>query len=235
MIKLTWLSHATWLIEVEDRRVVLDPFLTENPSATATVESLGEVTDVLISHGHFDHIADAVELVRRNGAQVYTNYEVATWLGTQGVGGDAAPEPVGMNTGGGIDTGFGRLQFTPAVHSSSLPDGSYGGVAGGWRIQTATIQLYFACDTAWFGDMPFYARDVDLAVLPIGDLFTMGVDDSLAAIKLIEPKAVAPSHYGTWPPINQDAETWADRVRAETSAVPIVPEIGVPFMVPSSP
>lgn len=234
-MKFTWLSHATWLIETDDRRIVLDPFLTDNPTATATVDSLGTVTDVLISHGHFDHIADAVELIQKNKAHVYTNYEIATWLGTQGISGDGVPDPVGMNTGGWAATAFGRLQFTPAVHSSSLPDGSYGGVAGGWIIEHGSTRVYFACDTAWFGDMSFYARGVDLAVLPIGDLFTMGVDDSLAAIKLIEPKAVAPSHYGTWPPIHQDAEAWAGRVRDETSAAPIVPQIGVPFTVPGKP
>jgi L-ascorbate metabolism protein UlaG (beta-lactamase superfamily) len=113
-----------------------------------------------------------------------------------------------------------------------LPDGGGGGSAGGFLLNLPDGKLYFACDTALFSDMKLIgATGLDLAVLPIGDRFTMGPDDSIAAIKLLEPRKVAPAHYNTWPPIAQDAEAWAERVRAETKAEPVVVEPGGTFTV----
>jgi L-ascorbate metabolism protein UlaG (beta-lactamase superfamily) len=117
--------------------------------------------------------------------------------------------------------------MTVAWHSSQLPDGSYGGSPGGFLLQTVDGTIYFACDTALFSDMKLISGGgVDLAVLPIGDLFTMGPEDSLEAIKLINPTRVVPNHYNTWPPIQQDAEAWAKMVREQTSAEPLVLEPG---------
>jgi L-ascorbate metabolism protein UlaG (beta-lactamase superfamily) len=115
----------------------------------------------------------------------------------------------------------------PALHSSELPDGSYGGSPAGFLLSLEQRKIYFACDTALFSDMQLLAKEnLDLAVLPIGDLFTMGPDDSLQAIEWLKPKAVLPAHYNTWPPIAQDANAWADRVRASTAAIPLVLEPG---------
>ena len=132
-----------------------------------------------------------------------------------------------MNPGGGIEQPFGHVKFTIAHHSSSMPDGSYGGVPGGFLLSSTSARVYFACDTALFLDMKLIGSGgLDLAVLPIGDLYTMGPDDSIDAIKLLNPKRVAPCHYNTWPPIAQDAAAWAERVRSHTAAEPIVLEPG---------
>jgi L-ascorbate metabolism protein UlaG (beta-lactamase superfamily) len=136
-----------------------------------------------------------------------------------------------MNLGGTAKTSFGAAKLTLAHHSSQLPDGSYGGNPGGWLLTIEGRKIYFACDTALFKDMELIGDvGLDLAVLPIGDLFTMGIDDSLAAIKLLRPKRVAPAHYNTWPPIAQDAAAWAKLVKQQGVAEPIVVEPGGKFM-----
>jgi L-ascorbate metabolism protein UlaG (beta-lactamase superfamily) len=171
-----------------------------------------------VSHGHFDHVADAAKIAKRCGATVVANFEICEWLGKQGV---ANTQP--MNVGGRIDLPFGRVKQTIAHHSSTLPDGASGGSACGYLLMIGGQEIYFACDTALFYDMKLIgAVGLDLAVLPIGDRFTMGPDDALEAVKLLEPKRVAASHYNTWPPIAQDAAAWAERVRRETKAEPII-------------
>ncbi len=128
-----------------------------------------------------------------------------------------------MNTGGMFKLPFGSAKMTIAHHSSTMPDGTYAGNPGGWLVEAAGKRLYWAGDTALFLDMQLYGRGgLDLAVLPIGDLFTMGVEDSIEAIKMLTPKHVAPSHYNTWPPIEQDANAWAAWVKSETKSEPIV-------------
>ncbi len=225
MTKVTWLGHASWLIETDRHRVLLDPFLTENPSATTKPEDFRDVSHVLVSHGHFDHVADAAQIIKANDATLITNFEIVQWFSEKhGIEGG-----IGMNLGGGVDTEFGHVKMIPALHSSMLPDGSNGGNPAGFLLTLGDTRVYFACDTALFSDMKLYAGGVDLAVLPIGDLFTMGIDDSIRAIKLIEPKAVLPCHYGTWPPIAQDVDRWADRVEKETGAAPVVLQVGGSF------
>lgn len=225
MATITWLGHATWLIESDGHRVLLDPFLNNNPVATKTPADFADVTHVLVSHGHFDHLGDTVEIAKLSGATVITNFEIANWLTTN----HGIDEIVGMNIGGSTEISIGTVKFTPAVHSSGLPDGSDGGSPAGMLITLGQKRVYFACDTALFSDMRMYAHGVDLAVLPIGDLYTMGIDDSIRAIQLIEPDAVLPAHYNTMPMINQDADAWADRVRAETNATPTVLGVGETF------
>jgi L-ascorbate metabolism protein UlaG (beta-lactamase superfamily) len=136
-----------------------------------------------------------------------------------------------MNTGGTVKLPFGSVKLTIAHHSSSMPDGTYAGNPHGFLVSlgdgAAAKRIYFAGDTSLFLDMQLYGRGgLDMAVLPIGDLFTMGVDDSIEALKLLQPKRVAPSHYNTWPPIEQDTAVWAARVKRETKAEPIVPKVG---------
>jgi len=230
IMKLTWLSHASWLIEFGSLRVLLDPFFTDNPAAQVQADDLEDVTHVLVSHGHFDHVADVGSIAKRCGASVIANFETALWVGKQGV-----DDTVGMNIGGTTTLTAGddslAAKMVPAIHSSGLPDGSYGGTAAGFVLTADQRRIYFACDTAFFGDMTFYAEGVDVAVLPIGDLFTMGVDDCVAAIKLIQPKIVLPTHYNTWPPIAQDADAWAKRVIAETGSEARVLKVGEAFEV----
>ncbi len=223
--RLTWVGGGGWRIETGGKNVLLDPFLSESPTAPCKPEEL-PADYILVSHGHFDHIADVPAIARRTGAQVISVYEITQWLSQT----HWVENVLGMNLGGGVSLPFGRLKLTLAHHSSQLPDGSYGGNPAGFLLSLPEGNVYFACDTALFSDMKLIgAAGLALAVLPIGDLFTMGPEDSLEAIRLLEPKRVAPAHFNTWPPIAQDAAAWAERVRGETSAEPIVISPGESF------
>lgn len=217
-VKLTWLGHGTWSIEADSTTLLLDPFLDEQP--TAPVKSADVTADyILISHGHFDHVADAASIAQRCDATIISNYEITTWFEQQH--GIAKTEP--MNLGGSISLPFGKVKLTSAWHSSQLPDGSYGGNPGGFLLTFGEQRIYFACDTALFPEMQWLSRGgLDAAIVPIGDRFTMGPEDSVAATKLLKPRVVLPAHYNTWPPIEQDAASWAQRIRQETEAEPVV-------------
>jgi L-ascorbate metabolism protein UlaG (beta-lactamase superfamily) len=218
---LRWLGHGCWLINTAGKTLLLDPFLNDSPTAPVKADAV-EPDFLLISHGHFDHVADAAGIANRTNATVVASYEVCDWLGKQGV-----KNLQQMNVGGAIDLPFGRVKMTIAHHSSMLPDGTNGGNPGGFLLTLEDGKIYFACDTGLFYDMKLIgAAGIDLAILPIGDRFTMGPDDSVEAVKLLEPRRVAPAHYNTWPPIEQDAAAWAARVRSETKAEPIVLEPG---------
>ena len=220
--ELTWLGHGSWAMQIGESKVLLDPFLDDNPSAPCKAADL-DADFVLVSHGHFDHVADVASIANRTGATVVAMYEVAEWFGkTQNV-----QNSIGMNLGGGVDLPFGRVEMTIAFHSSQMPDGAPGGTAAGFLVEAAGKRVYFACDTALFSDMKLIGNGgLDLAVLPIGDLFTMGPRHSVEATKLLNPKRVLPAHYNTWPPIEQDANAWADAIRSNTSAEPIVLQPG---------
>ena len=222
MAKLTWLGHGSWQISTGEHEVLLDPFLDDNPSAPVKSDEV-PADYILVSHGHFDHVADVASIVARTSATVVASYEIADWFSSN----HGVKNVEGMNLGGTVVLPFGSVKMTLAHHSSQLPDGSYGGNPGGFIVSLGGKNVYFACDTALFSDMALIGRaGIDLAVLPIGDRFTMGPDDSIEAIKLIQPKQVAPAHYNTWPPIAQDADQWAEKVRQQTSAEPIVLEPG---------
>ncbi|MCR9291174.1 MAG: metal-dependent hydrolase [bacterium] len=221
-LKLTWHGHATWLLETGEHRILIDPFVNENPAATVKADDL-TADFVLITHGHFDHVADAASIARRCSAKLIANFEIASWFQQH----HHVEDTLGMNLGGSVSLPFGRLKMTVAHHSSQLPDGSYGGNPGGFLLELADRRLYFAGDTALFSDMrQIAAGGIDVAVLPIGDLFTMGPEDSIEAVQLIEPKVVIPAHYNTWPPIEQDVELWASAIREHTGAEPMVLEVG---------
>lgn len=225
-VEVTWLGHACWSIRTAGHTILVDPFLDDSPTAPIRSD-VADADTILITHGHFDHVADANKIAKRTGAKIVAVFEIASWFSHHGV-----RETLGMNLGGSAELPFGKVKLVPALHSSQLPDGSYGGVAGGFVIETGGKRIYIAGDTSLFSDMQlFKSPALDLAILPIGDLFTMGPDDSLQAIRWLSPKQVAPSHFGTWPPIAQDAAAWAERVRQETSAQPIVTQPGQLFTI----
>jgi len=220
--KLTWLGHASWLVRTPSHAILIDPFLDDSPTAPIKAADV-EADYILVSHGHFDHVSDVAAIANRTGATVVANFEIANWFSAN----HDVKETLGMNLGGGVDLPWGRLKMTLAHHSSQLPDGSYGGNPGGFFLTLEEGTIYFACDTALFSDMKTIGDwGVDIAVLPIGDLFTMGPDAAVEATKLLRPQRVIPAHYNTWPPIEQDARAWAEKVKAQTNAEPIVLDSG---------
>ncbi len=219
--RLRWLGHSALLLESDGKTVLIDPFLKGNPAAAVKPEELS-ADCILVSHGHSDHVGDAIAIAERTGATVVANYEIASWLEKQGV------KAHGMQHGGGFNFPFGRVKMTLAFHGSVLPDGTYGGNPAGFHITFKDgKKVYDAADTGLFGDMKLIGEEgIDLAVLPIGDNYTMGPDDAVRAVKLLTPKKVMPIHYNTWPLLNQDAQAWAKRVRQETGAAAVVLQPG---------
>lgn len=225
--RVRWLGHAAMAIETAGHKILIDPFFTGNPKAAISAEQ-AEADFILISHGHGDHVGDSIAIAQRTAATVISNYEISVWLEQKGV-----KNVHGQQHGGGFNHPFGRVKLTLAFHGSALPDGSNGGNPCGFLIYLKDgKKIYHAADTGLFGDMKLIGDEgIDLAILPIGDNFTMGPDDSLRAIRLIEPKKVIPIHYNTWPLIAQDANAWAAKVKAQTKAEPIVLTPGGEFVL----
>lgn len=224
--KITWLGHSAFQIETASKTILLDPFLTGNPKATISAnEASADV--IIVSHGHSDHVGDTIEIAKRTNALVIANFEIIEWLGKQGV------ENVhSQHIGGAHQYDFGTVKLTIAHHGSMLPDGSNGGNPCGILLKLKDGTIYFAADTGLFYDMSLIGEaGVDLAILPIGDNYTMGPEDAVKATKLISPKRVLPMHYNTWPPIEQDAAAWAKQVREQTAAEPVVLEPGESFQL----
>ncbi|HSM56450.1 MAG TPA: metal-dependent hydrolase [Candidatus Sulfomarinibacteraceae bacterium] len=221
-ITVTWHGHATFSLDINGQKVVVDPFFAgNNPVAETGVDDV-EADFILQTHGHGDHIADTITLAKRTGALVIGNIEICNWVNAQG-----HDNTHGMNTGGGYQFDFGYVKMTPALHSSGLPDGSYGGDPGGYVISADGKKIYLAGDTALFSDMALIGRadDLDLAIVPIGDNFTMGPDDALLALDYLKPRTVIPAHYSTWQLIEQDAAAWVERVNAEADCEGILLDV----------
>jgi L-ascorbate metabolism protein UlaG (beta-lactamase superfamily) len=212
-LKITWYSHACLLIETDTTNLLVDPFFSGNPLSPVNADEIA-ADYILVSHGHGDHLGDTVEIAKRTGATVISNYEIQNWMVNQGV---KSSHP--QHIGGGFDYPWGRVKLTIAHHGSGLPDGTYGGNPCGFLFYIQGKKIYHACDTGLFYDMKLIGEEgIDLAILPIGDNFTMGPDDALRAVKLIEPVQVVPIHYDTFDMIKQDPHAWADKVKKETSA-----------------
>jgi L-ascorbate metabolism protein UlaG (beta-lactamase superfamily) len=221
-MKLTYFGHSCFLVEIAGMRLLFDPFITPNPLAAGVDTASIEADTILISHGHADHVADAVALAGQTGATVLANWEIAEWLGKQGVS-DVKP----MNHGGSAALSGGRAKMVHAIHSSSLPDGTFGGNPAGFVIETSSGSFYYAGDTALTLDMKLVGEefDLDFAVLPIGDTFTMGADDAVKAAKLCGAKTVVGVHYNTFPPIQIDTDA-AKAVFEGHEVLLLLPEIG---------
>jgi len=200
-----WLGHAAFELVVNTTKILIDPWIS-NPLSPTTMEELGKVDFLLITHNHFDHLGEALDIAKRTNATVVGTYDLTVELVEKGL---KEAQTIGMNIGGTAKlTSEVEVVMVPAVHSVSR------GLATGFIIKTPYGNVYHAGDTALFGDMGLYSRlhGVDLALLPIGDFYTMGPRDAAVAVHLISPKAVVPMHYNTFPLIRQDPELFKSLV-----------------------
>jgi L-ascorbate metabolism protein UlaG (beta-lactamase superfamily) len=217
-MKFTFLGHAAGYLETESNKFLFDPFLTDNPKAAVSADQV-EPTYILLTHGHGDHVGDAVAISKRTGAPIITTFELANWLGAQGA------ETIAMNHGGWGKFPFGRVRFTVAFHSSStIEEGGrplYLGEPAGIILETEGKIIYHAGDTALFSDMRLIGEDapIDLALLPIGEHFTMGPKDAAKAVGFLAPKRVVPIHYGTFPPLIGDPQHFASLAKGSGAEV----------------
>ena len=220
-VTMTWLSHACISIQADETILLVDPFISGNPLAPVSADQI-QADYIFVSHGHGDHVGDTVEIAQRTGATVVSNFEIHNWLVSQGVR-NVHPQHIG----GGFNYPWGRVKLTIAHHGSALPDGSYGGNPSGFIFYVQGKKIYHACDTGLFYDMKLIGEEgIDLAVLPIGDNFTMGPEDSLRAVQLIAPQMVVPIHYDTFDVIKQDPLRWKEDVERVTSAKVIIMKPG---------
>ncbi len=193
-MKITFLGHASLHIETGAYNIIVDPFISANEKAShINIEEL-KADYILITHAHQDHILDVETIAKNTGAKIVSNYEIVTHYGNKGFEGHP------MNHGGSWQFDFGTLKYVNAIHTSSFPDGSYGGQPGGFVLQTKDKTIYIAGDTALHYDMKLIGKkfDLDIAILPIGDNFTMGVDDALTATRFLKCDRVLGYHYDTF-------------------------------------
>jgi len=203
MIEITYFGHSSFLVKLAGKKIVFDPFISPNEKAAHIDVSSLHADYVLLSHGHEDHVADAEKITKSSNATLVSNYEVAVWFADKGV---EKYHP--MNHGGSKSFDFGKVKYVNAVHSSTLPDGSPGGHPGGFVIKHEKGTFYYAGDTALTYDMKLIGDEfeIDFAFLPIGDNFTMGIDDALKAADFVGTKKIIAMHYDTFPFIEIDRE-----------------------------
>jgi len=223
-VSVTWHGHATLSMDVSGTKVLIDPFFTDNPLCNVEADQVN-ADFILITHGHGDHVGDAVSIAERCDSFVISNFEICSWMTAQG------HEKVhAQHIGGGYQHPFGHVKLTLAFHGSALPDGSYGGMPAGFLLTVEGKKIYIAGDTALFSDMQLIGQaGLDLAVIPIGDNFTMGPDDAVQAVKFLNAKAVIPYHYNTWELIEQDVAAWAERVQSESDTAVVGLKIDEPY------
>ena len=199
-MKATFFGHSTIELDIDGVKILFDPFITPNPAAKAIdIHSL-KPNYILISHGHGDHVADLEAIQKDSGALVVCIAEISAWLGNKGIS-----NTHGMNIGGSYNFDFGKVKMVYALHSSSMPDGAYGGNPAGFVVTAKGKKIYFAGDTALTYDMKLLAEEnLDWAILPIGDNYTMGVDEAIKATEFINCKNVIGVHYNTFPAISID-------------------------------
>lgn len=219
MIKLTFHGHACWEIESDGRRILIDPFLTGNPLADVGPDAFDELDAIVVTHGHGDHLGDTVPIAKRTGALVVSNFEIAGWAGERGC--EAHP----MHIGGGRDFPFGHVKFTQAFHGSTGPEGEPLGNPMGVILTVGGRKIFHAGDTGLFSDLKMIGEiwgPLDVALLPIGDNFTMGVDDAVIAAGWLGAKVTIPMHYDTFDVVKADADGFARAVEGAGGKAEIV-------------
>lgn len=211
-MNIEFLGHAAFLITEDEYTLLFDPFLTGNPLALKKPEDI-KPTHIFVSHGHSDHLGDAISIAKASGAKVYTIFEMAEVFSKEGV------EIQPGNLGGRLPAEFGSIKLIPALHGSGIA----GGHACGFVVDLKGKKIYFAGDTALFSDMSLLqSEEIELALLPIGDVFTMGIEDAAKAVEMIRPKNVIPMHYNTFPPIQKDPTEFQKLVESKTDTKVII-------------
>lgn len=207
MTAIIYYGHSTFLVEIDNKKILFDPYISPNELAGEIDLDSIEADYILVSHGHSDHVADVETIAKKNDATLVANFEVASWFEDKGV---KNTHP--MNHGGSKEFEFGKVKFVNAIHSSTLPDGSPGGNPGGFVIQSKQGTFYFAGDTALTYDMKLIGEEfsIDFAFMPIGDNFTMGIDDAVKAANFVGTKKIIGMHYDTFPYIKIDTEASKD-------------------------
>jgi L-ascorbate metabolism protein UlaG (beta-lactamase superfamily) len=212
-------GHACFELSDGSARVLVDPFLKpNNPAAVASADEV-DPTHVLLTHGHADHLADAVAVATRTGAPCVAIVEVANWLGDQGVGETHDP-----NLGGTIEFDWGWVKLVQAFHTNTMPDGVAAGQAAGLVINIGDTTVYHLGDTCLFGDLKLIAQStpVDVALIPIGGHYTMDRHDAVVAAELVGAGTVIPMHYDTFPPVEADADAFKSDVESKTSSQVVI-------------
>lgn len=220
-MKFTFYGHACFMVEVAGKKLLFDPFISGNDGAKDIDINSIEADYILISHGHGDHIADLVTIANNTNAQVIGMLEVTGWIENQGY-----KNCVGMNLGE-MKTEFGSVRMVPAAHSSSMPDGSYGGTPAGFVVKTSEGNFYYTGDTCVIMDMKIIPRygSMDFAVMPIGGHFTMNAADAVIAAEFCDCETIVGVHYNTWPPVTIDTDE-AKKLFADADRTLLLPAIG---------
>ena len=216
---ITWLGHSAFTIRSGETEILIDPFLTGNPSASTSADAVNP-THILLSHGHQDHFGDVVDIAKRTGATVVALTEVAGELQEK----HGVEDVLDPNLGGTVTFDWGWVKMTPAWHTSTTPDGTVNTPAG-FLIGLEDKVIYFTGDTCLFSDLKLYAQrgdGVDIAILPIGGHYTMDRHDAVTAVEFISPTTVIPCHYGTFPPVETDAEAFKADVENSTGASVVI-------------
>ena len=222
-MKFTYYGHACFAVQAGGKTLLFDPFISGNPLAKGKIDVSKVAADfIFVSHGHGDHNEDLAEVAKGTGAKVIAPFEVGTWFEGKGVKNVQA-----MNHGGAAKLDFGRVKLTSAIHSSSMPDGSYGGNPAGFVVETSDGNFYYSGDTALTFDMKLIGEKTKLsfAVFPIGDFFTMGIDDAIRAAEFVGVSKFVGVHYDTFPPIKLDHAAALGAARAAGREL-LLPAIG---------
>lgn len=207
-MRLTYFGHSAFQIETQGTTLLVDPFLTDNPHTEVSPDEL-EADVILLTHAHADHWGDTPAIAERTGALVISNFEIISRLQQEHDHENVHP----LNEGGKLAFDWGSVEAVHARHTSSFADGTYGGTPNGHILHLEGSCIYNAGDTAPFAEMEWIGsdHDVDLAILPIGGCFTMGIDGALRAAEMVRPSQILPVHYDTFPPIEVDLDEWNGR------------------------